>query len=213
MHLKKGEWFLFIVNLLFIIGFTIYYWNIANYEFIIYIGVIVLFFVLILATWNKTKFDYWILGGLTLWAIMHLCGGGLKLPNGSVLYTLNIVNLVDTQKVVITGAGNCIEAIKIFKFDQLVHFIGFGVTALITWHLLKPYLNNKTNYKVVYAIIILTAMGLGALNEIVEFSAVVAVPETGVGGYFNTALDLVFNTLGAIVAIFIIHVRRKREEN
>jgi putative membrane protein len=44
-------------------------------------------------------------------------------------------------------------------------------------------------------------MGLGALNEIVEFAAVVASPSTGVGGYYNTALDLVFNGLGATLAV------------
>jgi hypothetical protein len=47
------------------------------------------------------------------------------------------------------------------------------------------------------------AMGFGALNELIEFLAVLSVPETGVGGYYNTGLDIVANALGAICAAFI----------
>ena len=37
-----------------------------------------------------------------------------------------------------------------------------------------------------------------------QFSAVLMVPDTNVGGYYNTALDLCFNGLGAVVAVVII---------
>jgi hypothetical protein len=47
-------------------------------------------------------------------------------------------------------------------------------------------------------------MGLGAVNEIIEFVAVLSVPDTNVGGYLNTALDLIFNALGAIVAMLLV---------
>jgi len=49
------------------------------------------------------------------------------------------------------------------------------------------------------------------LNEIVEFFATVILPETGVGGYINTSLDLVFNLLGALIAMGFIywHERKK----
>ena len=93
-----------------------------------------------------------------------------------------------------------------------MHFFGFGVTTLIAYHLLKPYLNEETNYKIIYPLLVAVSMGLGALNEIVEFAAVVSFPETGVGGYYNTALDLLFNMLGAIAAIFVIYLRRKKKE-
>ena len=51
-------------------------------------------------------------------------------------------------------------------------------------------------------------MGLGATNEIIEFSAVLMVPDTNVGGYINTALDLCFNALGAVIAVVVIGLRR-----
>ena len=53
-------------------------------------------------------------------------------------------------------------------------------------------------------------MGLGAVNEIIEFSAVLAVPETNVGGYYNTALDLVFNGSGAILAMWLVARQERR---
>jgi len=197
LKLKKGEWFLFIVNLLVLSGFAIYYTLKQNYEFIIYIGVITFFLILILATWNKTNFDYWILSGLTVWAIMHMCGGGIRI-GGEILYTFVLIPIIEI-------GGNVI-----LRYDHVVHFIGFGVTTLVGWHLIKPYLNNKTNYKVIYVLVILIGMGVGALNEIIEFIAVVVMPATNVGGYYNNSLDLVFNTFGAICAVVIIHFQRKK---
>ena len=51
---------------------------------------------------------------------------------------------------------------------------------------------------------------MGPDNEIIEFIAVLTVPETGVGGYENTMLDLVFNLIGGILAVFWLGWRRAR---
>jgi putative membrane protein len=40
----------------------------------------------------------------------------------------------------------------------------------------------------------------------VEFIAVLSFPQTNVGGYVNTSLDLVFNALGAIAAVIFIQL-------
>ena len=197
MKLRKGEWFLMIFNLAYIIGFGAYYISIKNYEFLWYVGVLVFFFLLIGLTLHRSKFDYLILWGLSLWGLMHMAGGGIRLGD-SVLYAWRMIPIINSGDIFI------------LKFDQFVHFFGFGVTTLIAYHLLKPYLNERTNYKIIYPLLVAVSMGLGALNEIVEFAAVVSFPETGVGGYYNTALDLLFNMLGAIAAIFVIHFRRKK---
>ena len=156
---------------------------------------LVFFLVLILATLKKSKFDLLILWGLSIWGALHMAGGSL-IVNGDVLYSFVIIKLF--------SIGDNI----IFKFDQLVHIIGFGVTALVGYHLIKPYLNNKTNYKVIYPLVIAIAMGAGALNEIVEFIATISFPYVNVGGYYNTAIDLISNMVGAIIAVIIIHIRR-----
>ena len=40
----------------------------------------------------------------------------------------------------------------------------------------------------------------------IEFAAVVVLGDTGVGGYVNNALDLVFNALGAVTAMAILAI-------
>ncbi|MGA7266168.1 MAG: hypothetical protein WBX21_00310, partial [Aestuariivirga sp.] len=86
---------------------------------------------------------------------------------------------------------------------QLVHFYGFAVTAWMLWFILQKRAPQLRRTLAVYAFPALASMGLGAVNEIVEFSAVMLVPHTNVGGYYNTALDLVFNALGAIFAMLV----------
>jgi hypothetical protein len=50
-------------------------------------------------------------------------------------------------------------------------------------------------------------MGFGALNEVIEFIAVLTIPNTNVGGYVNTGFDLVANLVGCVIAAVLI--RRK----
>lgn len=198
MHaLRTGHWILFFFTLAYIAGFTLYYINIRDYEFLWYVAVLVFFFVLIAATLNRSKFTYPILGGLSLWGLLHMAGGGIPVGD-SVLYGVTLIPLIESGEF------------TILKYDQAVHFWGFAVSTLVVYHLLAPYLNERTNWKVVYPILIAAGAGLGSLNEVVEFIAVVSFPETGVGGYFNTALDLVFNLAGAIAAVIFIHFRRAR---
>ena len=196
MRLTKHHWVILIFTIFYILAYSIYYFSIRNYEFIWYILVLLIFFVLIFATIEKSKFDYFILWGLSIWGLLHMSGGGIVI-NGDVLYNYVIFPLFNLD-------GNWI-----LKFDQFVHAFGFGVTTFVGFHLLKPYL-KKPNYKIVYPLLFLIAMGAGALNEVVEFIAVVVVPDTNVGGYYNTALDLVFNGIGSIIALFIIHFRERK---
>lgn len=198
IKLRKGEWILAIFTAAYILAYSIYYISIRNYEFLWYVLVLVFFAALIIATLRKTNFDYVILWGLTLWGFLHMSGGGLII-NGNVLYALEIIRLFN------------IGDTFVLKFDQFVHAFGFFVTTLVAYHLLKPHLNKKANYKIIYPLLFFIATGAGALNEIVEFIAVVIVPDTGVGGYFNTLLDLVFNAIGSIIGLFVIHFYYRRK--
>lgn len=192
MAFTRHEKALVVANLAYIIPFTAYYILNRNFEFLWYVFVLVAFFVLLLVTRRKSGFTPTILWGLSLWGFLHMAGGGIKV-GGDVLYALPLIHIAD------------IGDTMILKYDQVVHFFGFAVATLVVHHLLKRYLSPQTNWKVVYPIIIAAGMGLGALNEIVEFAAVLAAENTGVGGYYNTALDLVFNALGALAAVVFIH--------
>jgi len=196
--LKKGEKVLAASALAYTAGFAAYYLSIGNFEFLWYIAVLLGFFALIFSTIRRSNFDYVVLGGLALWGLLHLAGGGVVV-NGEVLYRFVLFPLA-------SDGGE----LTVLKYDQAVHFFGFFVATLVVYHLLKPYLNERTNWAVVYPLLAAAGTGLGVLNEIVEFTAVLLVANTGVGGYNNTALDLVFNTLGAIAAAFFIHFYYRR---
>ncbi|SRR3989344_2717828 len=196
MKLKRGEWFFVLFNLAYIIPFTIYYLSIKNYEFLWYVVVLVGFALLIGLTLRKTNFDYLALGGLSLWGLLHMTGGGL-IVGENVLYAFEvwkIANVGDTYFI---------------KFDQFVHAFGFGVSTIVAYQLLKPRI-KKMNLSLLYGLCVFIAMGAGALNEVVEFIAVVVAPATGVGGYFNTGLDLVSNMIGSFIALIIVHLKYEK---
>lgn len=196
MHLTKGQWFLAAFTALYVIGFGGYFLLQQNYEFLWYVAVLVFFFGLIGATLSASRFPLSILWLLSIWGFAHMAGGGITL-NEHVLYAQQLVHLF--------GSGDAF----VLKYDQVVHAYGFFVAAFVMHHLIT--MRSPWRSGLLLAITAaLASMGLGVVNEIVEFLAVVVAPETGVGGYYNTALDLVFNTIGAAVAGTILFVRSRR---
>lgn len=196
MHLKTGEWFLILFNLAYIIPFTIYYISIKNFEFLWYIFILVVIFLAVAGTLRKTKFDYVILWGLSLWGLMHMAGGGL-LVRGEVLYAFKLIPIVENANYFI------------LKYDQFVHFYLYVIVSMAVFHILEKQLHSKANYLIIYLITALASIGIGALNEIAEFISVLAFPETGVGNYYNNSWDLVFNSLGAFLGVVVAHLRKK----
>ncbi|MGA1876005.1 MAG: DUF2238 domain-containing protein [bacterium] len=155
-----------------------------------YIGVIIIFLLLIVATNNKVHYPNEILWGLTIWALLHMAGGGLYI-RGIKLYEIILLPISRTY--------------SIFRYDQFVHIVGFGVATLLMYHLIKPSLSGQ-KWIALSIVIVMAGLGVGALNEIIEFLATVCVPETGVGGYINTSLDLVADLIGAIMAMIFIKI-------
>ncbi|MEM3074807.1 MAG: DUF2238 domain-containing protein [Candidatus Pacearchaeota archaeon] len=193
MKIKKGEWIILIFTLIYVIIFSIYYLSIRNYEFIWYILVLLFFVILIATTLRQTNFDYIALWGLSLWGLLHMAGGGIIVPwTGKVLYALEIYRFFD------------IGDTFILKFDQIVHAFGFGVTTLVSYQILKSRV-KKINKNLIYGLCFFISMGAGALNEIVEFIAVIVATETGVGSYYNNSLDLVFNGIGSLITLIFIN--------
>lgn len=191
MMLKEGQLPILIVNAVALFIFSFLFIARQNYEFIMYIFVIVFFLALILATSHRVNYPNPVLWGLTAWALMHMAGGGLFV-NGKKLYELMLIRLVG-------------EPYMIFKYDQLVHIVGFGVATLVMYHLLKPLLKKGLDrWAALSIVVVMAGLGVGAVNEIIEFIATVIMPETGVGGYVNTSLDLVADLIGALLALIYI---------
>ncbi|UCE59692.1 MAG: DUF2238 domain-containing protein [Phycisphaerales bacterium] len=187
MLLTKRELPILVFNLIYVGIFTAVALGGSNHEFVLYAGVIVLLVALVVIKQQTLKFDPTILWGLSLWGLLHMAGGNLHV-RGTVLYSLQLIPIIPSY--------------EILRYDHAVHMFGFGVATLICHHLLRPYVKTDVErWRTLALLIVLMGSGVGALNEIIEFVAVVTVPETGVGGYENTMLDLVFNLLGGLMAV------------
>lgn len=171
--------------------FTAWFLARGNYEFVVYVGTMALLIWLVARSLHSAAYPPAMLWALSLWGLAHMAGGGVEV-GGSVLYALPILPVIETGEM------------TILKYDQIVHAYGFGVTAWVLWHLLVRFHPALHPSRALLIFPALAAMGLGAVNEIIEFAAVLLVPETNVGGYVNTALDLVFNALGAVLAMVLV---------
>lgn len=161
-----------------------------NYEFVIYVGVIVVCLALICLTLFGVWYSALTLLGLTIWSLMHMAGGAVYI-NGVRLYDIILIPLSTTY--------------PILRYDQVVHIFGFAAATLIMFDLLRPLLKeNLQGYVALSVVVIMAGLGVGAFNEIVEALVAAVIPQSGVGGYVNTALDLISDLIGAALAMAFI---------
>ncbi|WP_424933318.1 DUF2238 domain-containing protein [Amaricoccus macauensis] len=175
----------------YVCGFTLWFVASGNMEFMVYVATMLGLIALVGLTLRMAAYPVPMLWALSFWGLLHMAGGGVPAA-GAVLYNLPLLTIVEVQGSVI------------LKYDQVVHAFGFGVTAWLLHHVLTRHYPETRGSWTAFAFPLFGAMGLGALNEMIEFAAVLAVPDTNVGGYINTALDLCFNALGALVAVLLV---------
>jgi len=197
MLVRRHEAPILLCNLAYVLVFGSLSVARANYEFVIYTLVIVFFLGLIAATQRRVQFSPFILWGLTLWGFLHMAGGHVPVGAGR-LYDVILLPIAAQHSVL--------------RYDQFVHALGFGVATLVCYHLLRPQLNGRAaGWPRVSVLVVLMGMGLGAFNEVLELVVTLIVPESGVGGYMNTAFDLAFNMVGAVLAVVWINLQRCRQ--
>ena len=195
---RREHWFLIGFNALYIVGFGAYYLLQHNLEFLWYVAVMVFFFVLLVMLMREqAEFPLALLWGLSIWGLLHMAGGGIQIGD-HVLYAQILLPLIDQGDLIL------------LKYDQVVHAFGFGVATFLSHHLMVRYVKPLNKGFAYFLLIALAGTGFGVLNEIVEFIAVLVVHDTGVGGYYNIALDLVFNTVGASIAAYLIYRSTKK---
>jgi len=172
-------------------------------EFVMYVLVMVILAVPIYILHRRVSLHPLALWGLSVWGLLHMCGGLVTVPESwptagetSVLYNWWIIP-------------------ERLKYDQFVHAYGFGLTTWICWQaLVAAFHFHKIRVAPTFGLLTLCAaagMGFGALNEVVEFTAVLLIPETNVGGYINTGWDLISNLTGTIIASLLIWLRSESQ--
>jgi len=178
----------------YIIFFTLAAFARKNYEFLYYAIIMSSLIVLIVLYYKKLHLTSTILVSLSVLGLMNLAGGNVYIY-GTRLYDFWIIQ-------------------GILKYDNIVHVLSIFVATFIAYSIVNPHLNLKIKYQpaLFSLLLILIGLGIGTVNEIVEFGAVVFLgAQEAVGDYFNNALDLVFNLLGSIIAVFFIYKYHKKQ--
>lgn len=190
----------------------------GNTEFVFYIAVMVLLIGSVVWVDRRVGLSAGLLWGLSVWGGLHMAGGLVPVPEGwpiqgqvRVLYSWWILSGYDAEGGVV----------GFLKYDQLVHAYGFGMATWLCWQglrgaLASPDATDGTLRTLrptagTMLLVALAGMGLGAVNEIVEFFAT-RLTTTNVGGYVNTGWDLVANAVGAGVASVAIGIGERRKQ-
>ena len=196
MALTKDQKIILYIFLAAVVAFTVtFIWQ-QNFEFIGYVVVVAILMFVLLSSAKHVNYPNFVLWGLLAWGVLHLLGG-VVMGNGQVVYTLVLYPLIG-------------EPYNVLKYDQVIHAFGFFVATLVMYFVLQKNLLQPFGWKSVGIVVAMAGLGLGALNEIVEFTMTVTLPNTNVGGYENTAIDLIANFMGAIAAVFFLKHYTKR---
>ncbi len=180
--MRRIDWIVVIFTVAYVAVAVPFAFQSGNSEFVFYIAVLILLAALIGYVHTRVQLHFLCLLGLSVWGLLHMAGGLAPAPGGEgVLYNWWLI------------PGR-------LKFDQVVHAYGFAIATWTVWHGLRSALRVPSPSFGMLFIAACAGMGLGALNEVVEFVAVLTIPNTNVGGYENTGWDLVSNLTGCVVA-------------
>jgi VanZ family protein len=186
------RWFIY----LYIVAFAILAYLHHNHEFFYYSIVYLLLLLVIYLFQRRYKFSLQLPGLLLLgFAILGLAhfAGGLLFIKGVRLYDVGILSV---------------------HYDNIVHAFGSFLLTIASFNLIFPYLHERIFSKKIYLLVLLLliSLGIGSINENIEFSAYVFLKTTGVGGYYNNATDLVFNLVGALMGcVFVLFFLLKKK--
>lgn len=168
----------------------------GNAEFLAYAGSMVVFIVLVLILNTRARLTHATLWMLSIWGALHMLGGTVPIPaelaesagNRPVLYGFRPISWLP-------------------RYDQATHAFGFFAASIAAWEALRHALGARPGLGLSITAALI-GMGLGAVNEVLEFGVTLVVEEHGVGGYTNTGWDLVSNMTGAIAAAILLLNRR-----
>ncbi len=187
---RREEWVLLACTLGYVAAFGLYSAAEHQARFLVYGPLMVLLVVVVASLHARVGLGRGVLWGLCLWGLAHMAGGLLPAPGrpGAILYDVGLLPGV--------------------RYDRAVHACGFGVATVACWQAVRGRLGSGRVSVGVALMVWLMGMGLGAVNEVVEFLASLALSGSHVGGYQNTGWDLVFNLLGGGAAATWLRWRR-----
>lgn len=190
MFLKKNQFPILFFTIGYMIVFGLLYALRLNFEFLIYVVVLLVLGGIILFSNKALQYRNSTLWLLSIWGLLHMAAGMIPIGTG-VLYGWMVIPITE----------------NILRFDQLVHVFGFFVATLVLADVMDPIISRKHMIRW-STLLVMGGLGLGAMNEIVEFIATLILPSTGVGGYVNTGFDLIADLIGSLLALFVVWKRK-----
>ncbi len=169
---------LFIFGVIFVLS--------GNGEFVFYSFLSTLFFIFIVSYYHRLRLTETLLLGIVLHWLLSFMGGTLYLGE---------TRLFD------------LWLFPFLRYDNIIHAFGVFVLTFIAYNLLRPHFKLKNKIALFHfsILLFLIVMGLGALAEIIELSAVLFLDAGDtIGGYLNNAFDLVWNGVGSLCACLLI---------
>ena len=129
--------------------------------------------------------------GLAIAAIVTLAGGLIRVGH-DVLYNAS------------TGRYSPSLGTHFLQYDHVAHaYVSFVIVFACWFMIAAPHAGPGRRGELVL-LAVGAALGLGALNEMVEFIATLAHHGAHAGGYWNTGWDLVCNFIGATAAGLVL---------
>jgi len=191
--LTRGSAAVLLIGLGYLVASALIARRAGNNEFLFYTVMTSVIGLGIVAVHARVRFSTPLLAMLCLWGLLHMLGGLMPVPENWPIH--------GDQRVLYSWwliPGK-------LKYDHVVHALGFGVTTWACWQALRIGLIDRRPSIGNMVLCAAAGIGFGAFNEILEFIATLMGP-TNVGGYVNTAWDLVANFAGATVAAVLIYV-------
>ncbi len=159
-----------------VVGFLIYGISVDSSSVTYYVPITVILAGVIALFHRSTDFSAAVLWGLTGVAIGNIAGGVL-LINGAPLYELPVLGSIG--------------------YDKVFHSVATGVVAWASLEALVSWDLRRTPVLAFSAAV--TAIGAGALVEVVEYIGSLIIENDSVGGYTNNMQDLIANTAGSVI--------------
>jgi len=179
---------------------------------------------------KERKFLLYSIALIVLIEIIALIGGrtGIAYHNLLILGALIVIYLLQRKMyipfapvvgIALIGVFNyisdyiIINDVKLYNYsmgflrtDMIVHLlVAFSVTIII-YHIL--YHQFKTKKITLIILSVLGTLGLGTLNEIFELVGIIIFKTPLAADYYNNAIDLVSNLIGALTASVYIYWKK-----
>lgn len=161
--------------------------RISNYEFVYYLALMAVLVILVVVYHKSLHFGHGVIAALSVLGFLHVLGGNTFVDG---------VRLYDTRFL-----GGLI------RYDNIMHALGIFIITIALYSATAPHAAETIHHRhrLISLMVVLMALGVGALIEVVEFGAVAFLDaQERVGDYWNNALDLTYNLVGSVAAVLLL---------